>query len=619
MAEAVGSGGSAFDTMGDRRPSAGLSRLAAHNSRNSPPHAIGTLGVTDFTYEADAVNMNPLTAAAAVRPPAGAWFTGSAEGAVRAADVQPAIELTQPKAAKANAEAQADGEDTAEVRLEERTPPEDLGYDTVAEERRAWLRDFLEDPDSSKGAKVLSLVILGLICVSTVGLIVETLPTFDNTEDKQKFFIIESICIGLFTVEYVLRLGLAADRVAFSKNGMNVIDFVSIIPYYFDLLIWSITGTPPYASDGGGASDLTRVLRLFRLVRVFRVFKLGRNSRSLFIAFKSVLASLDTLGLMVFILFIMLVLFGAFVYSFEVGDWEEQCSVAGSDPTEGCYKVEGEGGVDVISLFISVPEAMWWCVVTVMTVGYGELYPLTPLGKTCAGVCMVSSIVILALPISVIGINFSAMWTAEEQSREMKKDPFKLFECGQNLDQVLGEFLGATGFYLDRLAEVHKSIRTRTRKIMNDLRDLRGRDSPGEASGMNISGESEDALDHEGVGSAVLLGGNDPIARAQTSSRLLALKLDEVYMQASYERIMTFFPLQRLEAGGGPAKREEARIGMKKSMLRTKINGQMILSVAKEVRLVEAELRAMKQFVNFEGIEPCACEGETSTKESESM
>lgn len=612
-----GSDGSAFDiasrirrrSSGDgHRPSVGLSRLAAQN--RSSPHAIGTHGVTDYTHDADTV-ANPLSVSVAGRAANNPWLSREKPAPSSHADGVAAA----PATLAARAESQAREAERAadpELMMTKKRPQEDPGYDTVQQQRLNEWRDFFEEPDSSVGAKVLSLVILGLICVSTLGLVIETIPTFDNVGDKQNFFVIECCCIFLFTVEYITRLLLSEERREFVQQGMNVIDLVSIVPFYFDLLIWGITLTAPYESSGG-ASDLTRVLRLFRLVRVFRVFKLGRNSKSLFIAFRSVIASLDTLGLMVFILLIMLVLFGAFVFSFEVGDWEPACSVLGSDSSEGCYKVENELGIVTISLFISVPEAMWWCVVTVMTVGYGEVLPLTAMGKMISCCCMVSSIVILALPISVIGINFSAMWADDENSTMMKGDAWKLFACGETLDKELAEFLGSSKFYIDRLAAVHDSIRQRVPKILELLCQMKAGssqgesdalESPGESDSLEAARENEARFSQTNLGNAVLHHADDPVQRALATNRLVALKMDEVYMRASYERLMTFFPLIRLNVGEDPKapRVEPGGVGIKRSLLRTKLNGQMVLKLAQEVRLVEAELAAMKQFVSCEDL-----------------
>ena len=116
--------------------------------------------------------------------------------------------------------------------------------------------------------------------------------------------------------------------------------------------------------------------------------------------------SQETLGLMLFMLLIAVTMFSAFEYFFEMGT---------KDDATGKYMLTAYG-VSQESRFTSIPGTMWWCVVTLMTVGYGDMYPVTPLGKIFAIICMICAILILALPISVIGANFSQAWLAAKVS-----------------------------------------------------------------------------------------------------------------------------------------------------------------------------------------------------------
>lgn len=649
-----------------------LSRLQHQNanaSRSTPPHAIGTREITDEQAYTGRVD-NPLTGAVpriantAAPPRRG---SGGSLGSLHSVDERSAFNAVEPRVeprsardavgvvveegpgngAAAGHESSPDNMQVAQVDPDASTQSDastDLdaddpdGYDTVWEERINGARDFFEDPDSSGGAKILSLAVLFVICVSTMALVIETIPDFDNLEDKRNFFVLETICIFLFTVEYTTRLALAKKKCEFMGGGMNLIDLISIVPFYFDLTLWIIVGQAPYESDGG-ASQLTRVLRLFRLVRVFRVFKLGRNSKSLFIAFKSVLASLDTLGLMVFILCIMLVLFGAFVYNFEVGIWEDApCSVEGSDQSKGCYKVMNDLGVESISLFISIPEAMWWTVVTVMTVGYGDIFPVTPPGKFVASMCMVSSIVILALPISVIGINFSAMWSADENSTRMKESPLKLHGAGVAAGSDLQMFNNASSYYLGRLRSCQDTVRRRLGQLDTELSDLNPAAATADPkaailvdgeepalSPQQVSGGSDEpfaagtsCVAMEGMGnptdgetstgiSGVLdntLPSQD-LERDQACNRLFALKVDEVCMRALYDRVMVYFPLRRIEeADDKELPREEADIGVQMMMLRTKHNAAVFARLQRQQKCIEEEFRAMQKFIKIDDVEP---------------
>jgi len=163
---------------------------------------------------------------------------------------------------------------------------------------------------------------------------------------------------------------------------MNLVDLVAIMPYYLTEIMTVI---------GVDVSSI-KILRLLRLVRVLRVLKLAKYNRSVAVAIQALLQSTDMFGLMIFMLIILCILFAALEFSFEE---------------------QHEGGAVG---FNSIPAAMWWCIVTVMMVGYGDMYPVTVMGKLIAAVCIVIGILIMALPISVIGTNFSRTWDKYEQS-----------------------------------------------------------------------------------------------------------------------------------------------------------------------------------------------------------
>jgi len=207
----------------------------------------------------------------------------------------------------------------------------------------------------------------------------------------EPFFVIETACIVWFTVELLVRFAASPDHVLFFRNAMNIVDVVAIAPYFFSL------GTA-IAEDGrtpGNKAMSLAVLRVVRLVRVFRIFKLSRHSKGLQILGQTIRASLRELGLLVFFLFICVVLFSSAVYFAEVDHDHE-------------------------SKFKSIPHAFWWAVVTMTTVGYGDMHPITPFGKLVGSLCAIAGVLTIALPVPVIVSNFNYFYNRAIEAEDRK-------------------------------------------------------------------------------------------------------------------------------------------------------------------------------------------------------
>lgn len=255
-------------------------------------------------------------------------------------------------------------------------------------QRKIW--ELFEFPDTSMAARVVAVISVCIITVSIVTFCIETLPQFrnekfnctlNNTTGKKEcetreiqndkampWFAIESACIVWFTFEYVMRFISSPQKLIFVRSFLNLIDVIAIIPYYITLPM-----------ESSNVSSLG-VLRVIRLVRVFRIFKLSRHSRGLQILGHTLRASLRELGLLIFFLLIGVILFSSAVYYAEGGDKQT---------------------------FKSIPDAFWWAVVTMTTVGYGDMKPVTAWGKIVGSLCAISGVLTIALPVPVIVSNFN--------------------------------------------------------------------------------------------------------------------------------------------------------------------------------------------------------------------
>ena len=209
----------------------------------------------------------------------------------------------------------------------------------------------------------------------------------DIPQFNEPFFVIETACIIWFTSELLVRFATCPDKIVFFKDIMNSIDLVAIIPYFITLGTVIVDESKP----NNQAMSLA-ILRVIRLVRVFRIFKLSRHSKGLQILGQTLKASMRELGLLVFFLFIGVILFSSAVY-FAEADKEE-------------------------SHFKSIPDAFWWAVVTMTTVGYGDMRPISVWGKLVGSLCAIAGVLMIALPVPVIVSNFNYFYHRETDSED---------------------------------------------------------------------------------------------------------------------------------------------------------------------------------------------------------
>ncbi|XP_066446631.1 potassium voltage-gated channel subfamily A member 5-like isoform X2 [Eleutherodactylus coqui] len=282
-------------------------------------------------------------------------------------------------------------------------------------QRQVWL--IFEYPESSSSARGIAIVSVLVILISIITFCLETLPEFrDENElpptlskvlnDTQQptapsgltdpFFIIETTCVIWFTFELLVRFFACPSKSEFSKNIMNIIDIVAIIPYFITLG----TELAEQQTNNGQQAMSLAILRVIRLVRVFRIFKLSRHSKGLQILGQTLKASMRELGLLIFFLFIGVILFSSAVYFAEADDPE--------------------------SHFSSIPDAFWWAVVTMTTVGYGDMRPVTVGGKIVGSLCAIAGVLTIALPVPVIVSNFNYFYHRETDHEEqviLKEEP----------------------------------------------------------------------------------------------------------------------------------------------------------------------------------------------------
>jgi len=245
---------------------------------------------------------------------------------------------------------------------------------------------------NDKLSQDFDMFIVTLIGLNVIALILESVKNIQALSPKL-FSTFEYISVLLFSVEYIARIWSSVEnpthkkpisgRLRFSITPLAVVDLLAILPFYLPF-----TGL-----------DL-RFLRVLRMMRIFRVAKLGRYSQSLQTLQRVITAKKEQLVCALFILLLLLVIAASMLYYAE-------------------NRVQPEN-------FSSIPASMWWAVATLTTVGYGDVYPVTALGKLMASVIAILGIGMFALPTGIVGASF-----VEEMERRKKliKCPY----CGKEI------------------------------------------------------------------------------------------------------------------------------------------------------------------------------------------
>lgn len=218
------------------------------------------------------------------------------------------------------------------------------------------LKRLIEETDTLS-SKMFDLFIQSLIILSLIAFSIETLPNLEN-QILNYLRLFEIICVVIFTVEYLLRIFVADKKFSFIFSFYGIVDLCAILPFYITSGI-----------------DL-RSIRIFRIFRLFRVFKILRYSKALTRFKNAILLVKEEL-----ILFFVSTLFLLFVTAV------------------GIYYFENSAQSEE---FKSVFHSLWWAIITLTTVGYGDVYPITVGGKIFTSIIVLIGLGIVAVPTGLI-------------------------------------------------------------------------------------------------------------------------------------------------------------------------------------------------------------------------
>ncbi|MEZ4912262.1 MAG: ion transporter [Saprospiraceae bacterium] len=248
---------------------------------------------------------------------------------------------------------------------------------------REKLHDIIFEADTKAG-KAFDVVLLVMIFFSIIVLMLESIPAYE-TEYKALFFKIELGLTVFFTIEYLLRIYSVYKPRYYIISFFGIIDFLSILPFYLALFIPSL--------------QTLMIVRSLRLLRIFRIFKLDAFIDQGNFILSALKESAKKIVLFSFTMLILIMIFGSIMYLVEH---------------------------NVNENFDSIPRSIYWAVVTITTVGYGDISPVTAVGQFIASLVMLTGYVIIAVPTGIITANVMRQDTSNDNLT--KTCPFCLVE-----------------------------------------------------------------------------------------------------------------------------------------------------------------------------------------------
>lgn len=221
---------------------------------------------------------------------------------------------------------------------------------------KQYLKRIVEINDNKK-SRYFAFFIQVLILLSVITFSVETIPNL-RPQTKTILQIIEWFSVIVFSIEYVLRIYVADSKPKFIFSFFGIIDFLAILPFYLSFGV-----------------DL-RSLRALRFLRLFRIFKLVRYNRAMNHFTTAIKSAKEEIFLFLFITLILIYFSAVGIYYFE-------------------NKAQPEH-------FSSIFDSLWWAIITLTTVGYGDVYPITVGGKVFTFIILMIGLGIVAIPTGII-------------------------------------------------------------------------------------------------------------------------------------------------------------------------------------------------------------------------
>ena len=229
------------------------------------------------------------------------------------------------------------------------------------------VHEIIYEADTPAG-KFFDVVLIIFILLSVGVVMLESVAEYSKIYGAL-FTGLELFFTVSFTIEYVLRLICIKKPAKYALSFFGVIDLLAILPLYLELIL------------GSQKASYLAVIRILRVLRIFRVLKLAQYLKEANILRLALTASVKKITVFLVSILVLVVLFGSLMFLIEGGD---------------------------DSNFRNIPESIYWAIVTITTVGYGDIAPVTAMGKFVAGIVMVMGYAIIAVPTGIVSVELNS-------------------------------------------------------------------------------------------------------------------------------------------------------------------------------------------------------------------
>ena len=285
--------------------------------------------------------------------------------------------------------------------------------------------ELLDTGSNDLTGKLVDWFLMALIAINVIAVIMETESWFQNKYEIYLYWL-ELFSVFVFTIEYILRMWSCPEDPAYVKDSnqiarlkytftpMAIIDLVAIAPFYLAFL---------FNID----------LRFLRVLRLLRIFKLTRYSEAMTTLLKVLKDEINSFAAAIFIMLVIMII-----------------------AASGIFLVEHDHQPEVYG---SIPQSMWWSIVTLTTVGYGDVYPVTTIGKLFAAVIMVAGVGLVALPTGILASGFSDnLHRGREKLTQELSDALSDGIIDENEEKYLDEVRKKLGLSEEKYAELKETL-----------------------------------------------------------------------------------------------------------------------------------------------------------------